>query len=123
MNPRDGGQVATRITQSERLEKWGPVCRGFVVRLPDGQRGSVQNIRLGERGIEFLVEIGLFVRRGLIVGANEIDAILPPSYEIVVRSAGGDAARPSGGDVEEAGGIVRMPMRHPSHSRKPREAA
>jgi hypothetical protein len=110
--------------QTKRLDEWGPVCRGFLVLLPDGQRGCVQDIRLGEDGVELLVETGLFVRRGLVVGVDEVEAILPASYEIVVRPSRGVPVGDGGGEVEAAGGIVRMRARHESPaSAAPRKAA
>jgi hypothetical protein len=78
-------------SETKRLEQWGPVCRGFLVLLPDGQRGSVRGIRVGDHGVELLVETGLFVRRGLIVGTDDIEAILPAANQIVVRASRGSA--------------------------------
>lgn len=112
-----------RTASEKHLDEWGPVCRGFVALLPDGQRGSVQDIRMGDDGVELFVETGLFVRRRLVVGANDVEAILPAAYQLVVRAAR-SAAMEDRAEVEAAGGIVRMPMHDsPQLRRAPKEAA
>jgi hypothetical protein len=102
------------VTDAKRVDEWGPVCRGFHVSLPEGQRGCVQDIALGDDGVELVVETGLFMRRVLTVGADEIEAILPAAGRIILRPSVAAAAREGGGGVEAVGGIVRMPVRHSS---------
>ena len=124
MVPTTGGGMAGETGTPGRVDTWGPVCRGFHVLLPDGQRGSVQDVRMGNDGVELLVETGLFVRRGLVVRVDDIEAILPGASQILVRESRGAAAEDVGGEVETAGGIVRMPP--PRSSRigsPPRKAA
>jgi hypothetical protein len=108
---------------TSRLDEWGPVCRGFLVLLPDGQRGSVQDMRLGDQGVELLVETGLFVRRQLIIGADDVEAILPGAYQIVVRGPRSAAVSRGAGDIETAGGIVRMPVHDAPRLRRPSKEA
>jgi hypothetical protein len=114
--PRDGNGT-------DRLDEWGPVCRGFLVLLPGGRRGSVQDIRVGDQGVELLVETGLFVRRRIVIGADDIDAIRPAAYEIVVRSPRWAAVLADPGEVETAGGIVRMPVHEAPGLRRPSKEA
>jgi hypothetical protein len=111
------------VTEAKRVDEWGPVCRGFQVSLPGGERGCVQDIRLGDDGVELVVETGLFVRRVLTVGGDEIEAILPASCRIILRPSGGAGSREGGGDVEAVGGIVRMPARHSSRIGAPPKRA
>jgi hypothetical protein len=105
--------------------EWGPVCRGFRVSLPNGERGCVEDIRLGGGLVELVVATGLFVRRLVIVRAHEIEAILPAARRIVVRGSNGAVAAGDGAaELEAAGGIVRMPVRHSSRiGSPPSEAA
>ena len=116
--------MAGEASEARRVDEWGPVCRGFQVLLPDGLRGSVEDIRLGDEGVELVVATGLFVRRRVIVRADEIEAILPASCRIVVRATNGKAeAEDGGGDLESAGGILRMPARNSSRIALPPEEA
>ena len=95
------------------MREWGPFCRGDEVLLPDGRRGSVEDIRLGDDGVQLIVTAGPFVRRRLTVGEDEIDAILPATYRVVVRGAEAAGDGTSGvDDVETVGGILRMPVLH-----------
>ena len=103
-----GGQAG----EGRRADEWGPVCRGYQVSLPDGQRGSVEDIRLGDDGVELIVTTGLFVRRRLTIGEGEIEAILPAACRLVVRGSDGAAERNGAEDVETVGGILRMPVLH-----------
>ena len=96
--------------EARRAAEWGPVCRGYQVLLPDGQRGFVEDIHIRDGEVELVVATGLFVRRHLTVGANEIESILPAACRIVVRSSDGAAAANGLADLEAAGGIVRMPV-------------
>ena len=117
--------MAEEAGRARRLREWGPVCDGFRVALPSGERGVVQEIRRGGAAVELIVATGLFARRRLSVREDEIEAILPAARRIVVGSSkaavGADAAR---ADLETAGGIVRMPVRHSaSFGREPTEAA
>ena len=102
-----GGQGEAR-----RADEWGPVCRGFQVSLPDGQRGSVEDIRLGDDGAELIVTTGLFVRRRLTIGEGEIQGILPAAWRLGVRGSDGAGAGNGAEDVETVGGILRMPVLH-----------
>ena len=101
---------------------WGPVCRGYEVVLPDGRRGFVEEIRIRDGEVELIVAAGLFVRRHLTVGANDIESILPAASRIVVRWSDGDAAANGEGDLEAAGGIVRMPVLHSLRASLPEDA-
>ena len=103
-----GGQAG----DAKRADEWGPVCRGYQVSLPDGQRGSVEDIRLGDDGVELIVTTGLFVRRRLTIGEGEIEAILPAACRVVVRGSDSACAANSAEDVETVGGILRMPVLH-----------
>ncbi len=96
--------------EARQVDDWGPVCRGYQVMLPDGQRGSVEDIRLGDDGVELIVVIGLFVRSRLTIRGDEVEAILPTAYRLVVRGSDGDGAANGAEDVETVGGIVRMPV-------------
>ena len=103
--------------------EWGPVCRGYQVLLPDGRRGSVEEIRLGEDGVELIVTTGLFVRRQLTIGEDEIDAILPATYRVVVRGSEAGDGRSGVDDVETVGGILGMPVLHSLRAGSVREDA
>ncbi len=95
---------------ARRVPEWGPVSRGYEVLLADGQRGSVEDIRLGDDGVELIVATGLFVRRHLMVREDEIEAILPAAYRVVIRDADGVGAAKDVEDAETVGGILRMPV-------------
>ncbi len=107
---------------AKRAPEWGPVCRGYQVLLPDGRRGHVEDIRLGDDGVELIVATGLFVRSQLTVGEREIEAILPAACRIVVRASEGVGAENGVGDVEAAGGILRMPVVHSLRPSFPEDA-
>ena len=92
------------------LPHWGPVCRGYQVLAPDGLRGVVDDIRLGDDGVEFNVATGFFVRQHLTIHAAEVEAILPLAHRIVVRRFGAARTANGGNELEAAGGIVRMPV-------------
>jgi hypothetical protein len=117
-----GGAMGGQLGEARRAADWGPVCRGYHVLLPDDQRGFVEDIRIRGGEVELIVATGLFVRRHLTVGANEIDSILPAACRIVVRSADGAAAANGTGDLEAAGGIVRMPVLHSLRASVPEDA-
>ncbi len=70
--------------QARRVGAWGPVCRGFRVSLPDCKRGWVEDIRLGDDGVELLVATELSARRLLTISAAEVAAILPEARLILV---------------------------------------
>jgi hypothetical protein len=91
--------------------EWGPVSRGFLVSLPNGERGFVEHIRSSVGGVELVVATGLFVRRFVTVRANEIEAILPAARRIFVQGSA-DAVALGTGEPEAAGGIVRFPIGH-----------
>ncbi len=117
--------MAVDAGQASRADEWGPVRRGFRVSLPDGERGSVTEIRRGECRVELVVTTGLFVRRRVTVDAREIEAILPAARRIVIRGSAGAVSSPAADpEVEAAGGILRMPVRHGSRIGSPsREVA
>ena len=106
-------------------EGWGPVRRGFAVRLPDGRRGSLADIRHTDGGgVELLVATGLFSRTLVTVRAADIEAIMPRGRRIIV----GDAAdgchdAHADGTIGTAGGIARLPIANPSRSDPPKDAA
>jgi hypothetical protein len=103
--------------------EWGPVSRGFRVSLPGGERGCIEEIRRREGEIELVVATGLFVRRLVTVRAHEVEAILPGTGRIIVRGSNGAAAADAD-ELEAAGGIVRMPVRHsPTIASSPKETA
>lgn len=104
------------------MDGWGPVCRGYQVCLPDGRRGYVEDIRDRGDGVELLVATGLFARRRLTVSPDEIEAILPGAYRIVVRGSDGAGTSNVSGHVEAVGGIVRMSTRDSSPVGSPRNA-
>ena len=83
--------MAVEAREHRRARQWGPVCRGFRVSFPDGQRGAVADIRVGDAGIELLVATGLFVRHLVRVRPSEVEAILPAARRIIVRSSNGRA--------------------------------
>jgi hypothetical protein len=84
----------------------------------------VQDIRLGDEGVELVVETGLFVRRRFMIGADDVEAILPDAYQIVVRASRRAAVLGGAGEIETAGGIVRMPIHDaPRLRRAQKEAA
>jgi hypothetical protein len=99
-----------RAGEARAVDEWGPVLRGYQVLLADGQRGSVEDIRLGDDGVELVVATGLFVRRHLTVREDEIEAILPAAYRVVVRDSDGVGGAYDVEDVETVGGILRMPV-------------
>lgn len=118
--------MAAEAGEARRRDEWGPVSRGFRVSLPNGERGSVEEIMLRGDGVELVVTTGLFVRRLVTVRAHEIEAILPAARRIVVRGpdAGAPPAEDAAPDLEVVGGIVRMPMRHSSRiGSPPKDAA
>ena len=43
--------MAGEVSEAERTDEWGPVCRGFRGSLPDSERGCVGDIRLAD-GVE-----------------------------------------------------------------------
>jgi hypothetical protein len=98
--------------EARRATEWGPVCRGYQVLLPDGERGLVEEIRLGDDGVELIVGTGFFVRRRLTIREGEIEAILPAACRIVVRHADGGGTANGVNDLETVGGILRMPVLH-----------
>ena len=100
------------LSETRPAGEWGPVCRGYQVLLPDGERGFVEDIRIRDGEVELSVATGLFIRRHFTVAGNEIEAILPAACRIVVRGSDGAAAANGVGDLEAAGGIVRMPVLH-----------
>jgi hypothetical protein len=106
----EGGAMGGQAGEARRADEWGPVCRGYQVSLPDGQRGSVEDILVRGDQVELIVATGLFVRRHLTVAANEIEAILPAAFRLVVRGSDGAAAADGVDDLEAVGGIVRMPI-------------
>jgi hypothetical protein len=109
---------------AQHESEWGPVCRGFRVALPSGERGCVEDIRLGGAAVELVVATGLFVRRLITVREDEIEAILPAARRIVVRGRNGAAgAGDAAAELEAVGGIVRMPIRHSSRIGSPPEEA
>ena len=116
--------MADETSEAGGVDEWGPVCRGFRVSLPAGERGCVEEIRCGDGAVELIVATG-FVRRLLAIPAHEIEAILPAARRILVRGSHpglvrGDAA----GKLEAVGGIVRMPVRHSSRiGTPPKQAA
>lgn len=117
--------MAAEASEVQRTDEWGPVSRGFRVSLPDGERGCVEEITLGGGAVELVVATGLFVGRLVTVRAHEIEAILPAARRIVARgSNGGVPAGDAAAELEAAGGIVRMPVRHSSRiGSPPKEAA
>jgi hypothetical protein len=108
----EGGAMGGRAGEARRADEWGPVCRGYQVLLPDGQRGSVEDILVRGDQVELIVATGLFVHRHLTVAANDIEAILPAACRLVVRGSDGAAAANGAKDVETVGGILRMPVLH-----------
>lgn len=114
--------MGARAGKARQVEDWGPVCRGYQVLLSDGQRGSVEEIRLGDDGVELIVATGLFVRRQLTIRENEVEAIPPAAYRVVVRGSDGDVCN-GAEDLETVGGIVRMPIRHSLRPGSAREDA
>src|SRR3712207_3470861 len=97
--------------QARRVGAWGPVCRGYRVSLPGGQRGWVDDIRLGDDGVELLVATELSARHLLWISAAEIAAILPEARLILVAGMNPWAVPADGlGDVEPIGDIVHMPV-------------
>ncbi len=98
--------------ETTRVPEWGPVCPGYQVLFPDGERGLVEEIRLGDDGVELIVSTGLSVRRYVTIGDGDIEAILPAAYRIIVRDSGAVGAANGADDLEAAGGILRMPVLH-----------
>lgn len=94
------GGVSTRDT-------WGPVSRGFTVWLPNGESGTLRQIRhLGDR-VELLVEVG---SAGSLVAVDggDVDTILPRRRRVIIHRA---PPRDDASAVEAAGGIIRLPAR------------
>jgi hypothetical protein len=104
--------MAGQASEARRVAEWGPVSRGYQVLLPDDQRGFVEDIRIRDGEVELTVATGLFVRRRLTVGANELEAILPAACRIVVRASAGAPTANGSRNHEVAGGILRMPVLH-----------
>ena len=98
------------VGEARRADDWGPVCRGYQVSLPDGQRGSLEDILVRGDHVELVVATGLFVRRHLTVAADAIEAILPAACRVVIRGSDGPATGNGAEDVESVGGILRMPV-------------
>ncbi len=103
--------MGAQAVKPRQVDGWGPVCRGYHVLLRDGQRGSVEDIRLGDDGVELIVGTGLFVRRQHAIREDEIEAILPAACRIVLRGSEGDAGN-GAEHLETVGGILRMPVLH-----------
>ena len=113
------GVAAGKVSSAEM---WGPVCRGFSVSFPDGERGRVEDIRLRDGAVELIVATGLFARRLVAIGGADVEAILPRTRRLIVESRHPDSEDISG--AEAVGGIVRMAARHSSRlSSSPEEAA
>ena len=101
--------MAAEAGQARRASAWGPVCRGFRVSLPDCKRGWVEDIRLGDNGVELLVATE---RHLLTISAAEVAAILPAARLILVAGVNPWAVPADDlGDVEPIGEIVHMPVR------------
>ncbi len=117
--------MAAEAGQARRVGAWGPVCRGFRVSLPAGQRGWVEDIRLGDDGVELLVATELSARHLLTISAAEVAAILPAARLILVADVNPWAVPADGlGDVEPVGEIVHMPVRRsPRIGAPPEETA
>ncbi len=107
--------------QVSSAEMWGPVCRGFSVSLPDGERGRVEEIRLRGGAVELIVATGLFARRLVTIDGADVEAILPRTRRLIVESRTRDTEDVTG--VDAVGGIVRMAARHSSRLSSPPEAA
>ncbi len=116
------GRVAERQSSDGAMRQWGPVRRGYQVLLPDGGRGSVEEIRLGDDGVELTVGTGLFVHRQLTICEAEIEVILPAAHRIVVRGLEAEGAASGVDDVEAVGGILRMPVLHSLRPSFPEDA-
>ena len=115
---------AGEASEVQSAVDWGPVCRGFRVSLPNGERGCVEDIRLGGAAVELVVATGSSVRCLVIVRAHEIEAILPAARRIVVRGSNGAGGAGDAAAGLAAAGIVRMPVRHSSGiGSPPKEAA
>ncbi len=104
--------MAAEAGEARRAGEWGPVRRGFRVSLPGGQRGWVEDIRLGDDGVELLVAAELSARHRLWISAAEVEAILPEARLILVADPKPWAVPADGvGDVEAVGEVVHMPVR------------
>ncbi len=101
--------------------RWGPVCRGFSVAFADGERGRVEQVRVGEGGVALVVSTGLFAGHLVTIDGDEVEAILPRARRVVTERSlrpGREAAA-----VEAVGGIIRMPARDASRLGPPPEKA
>jgi hypothetical protein len=103
-------------------ETWGPVCRGFGVSFPDGERGWVEEIRARDGGVELLVATGSPAGRLVTIDSSAVEAILPGARQVIVERSSRTRREDVTG-VEAAGGIVRMPTRHSSRLGSPHEEA
>lgn len=104
-------------------EMWGPVCRGFTVSLPNGERGRLEDIRLRDGEVELLVATGLFARRLVAVDGADVEAILPRTRRLIVESWSRRPRTDDATGVDDAGGIIRMPGRHSWRLSEPPEEA
>ena len=91
-------EVATAATR-------GPVRRGFSVAFANGERGRVEEIRVGGETVELIVAVGASGRL-VAVDGGDVEAILPRQRRIVVASP---SAREDAAGIEAVGGIVRLP--------------
>ena len=101
----------------------GPCRRGFAVWLADGRRGSVSDIRVEPSGaVKLLVATGLFFRTIVMVGAAEIEAILPGERRIIVGQPhdGCHGPRP---DADAETEPVRLPVKGATSTDSPLDAA
>ena len=111
------------VHEPRSVEAWGPVRRGFAVWLADGRRGSVADIRVESSGaVKLLVATGLFFRTIVMVGAAEIDAILPGERRIIVGQPHDDSEwpRPNANAEREP---VSLPVEGATSTDSPLEAA
>lgn len=112
--------MALAAEDASRIERWGPVCRGFDVSFPNGATGRVADIRLRASGVELLVESPS--SPACAVAGADIEAILPLTRRVIIRGLSVPAEDGAAG-VDAAGGIIRMPARQSSRIAAPPEEA
>ena len=98
---------------------WGPVCRGFSVAFANGERGCLEEIRVGDETVELIVQAAAS-QRLVGVDGGDIEAILPRHRRIVVAPP---SARDDAAGAEVVGGIVRLPARQAPRSTGPADDA
>ena len=82
--------ASTPCRQGEpRFETWLRICEGFRVFGAHGRLGTVESVThdRDERPKSLVVRAGLFRRTQIDVEVNEVDAIVPETRRVLLRTS------------------------------------